>query len=372
MQCLAKLGEVPRREHGREMMRVLDLGSGREEHELLENLRRAWPATGKGANKLFIDVPAKSPDQDKKPDQEPAKEQAPPENRPPAAPADSRPAVSRVDGASRGATSALPGTISEVPNGLVELARFNRVTVTPSPLPPAVRPTVPAEPRTVTSVAEGPQADAASDASEKPKRAHFKRQAARQADDDTPSDNERPAEAESRPGASGDPIFISRGADGHLMMTSRDTQALDQLEEMIAKMAPPRKDYAVFYLKYTTASSMKWNLDDFFATEKKETPTRRPWWWDDDNTNKKEDSPRLSSRKPLRFIDDAQTNSLLVQGASAEQLRRIDELIKLYDRPEMPNSKVSRMTKIFSIQHFESDCGCRRHQGCLPRLVQRQ
>ena len=55
------------------------------------------------------------------------------------------------------------------------------------------------------------------------------------------------------------------------MISSQDTQALDALEEAMSRLAPPRKDYAVFYLKHADAYSVKLNLDDFFQTDKKET-----------------------------------------------------------------------------------------------------
>ena len=40
------------------------------------------------------------------------------------------------------------------------------------------------------------------------------------------------------------------GPDGNIVISSDDTQALDQLEELAAELAPPRKDYNIFRLKY--------------------------------------------------------------------------------------------------------------------------
>jgi type II secretory pathway component GspD/PulD (secretin) len=152
----------------------------------------------------------------------------------------------------------------------------------------------------------------------------------------------------------GDPIYITRGADGKLVISSRDTKALDQLEEIMTRMAPPRKDFEVFYLQYASASSMRYTLDDFFSVEKKESSSdqrMRRFWFDDSSDNKKEEVPRLSQRRPLKFIDDDATNSILVQGGTADQLRRIGDIIKLYDRPEKPNTRASRLTQSFQIKH---------------------
>jgi type II secretory pathway component GspD/PulD (secretin) len=156
----------------------------------------------------------------------------------------------------------------------------------------------------------------------------------------------------------GAPIFITRGADGRLLASSRDTEALDRLEELLARLAPPRKDYEVFYLKYAPAQSVRFLLEDYFAAEKKETSEtgrRQPLWFggfgDDGQGTKKPAGPRLSQRRPLKFIDDDATNSILVQGATSELTRQIGEIIALYDRPEKPNSKASRITKPFPIKH---------------------
>ncbi len=129
----------------------------------------------------------------------------------------------------------------------------------------------------------------------------------------------------------------------------------------MGRLAPPRKDYEIFPLQFTTAASMRIMLDDFFSVEKKESAAdqrmRRWSWWDNDN-EKKEETPRLSQRKPLKFIDDDATNTILVQGATADQLRRIGDIIKIYDRPEKPNSRQSRITQIFQIKHNKATVIC--------------
>ncbi len=202
-------------------------------------------------------------------------------------------------------------------------------------------------------------APASSDAAAAPHKSRHVRQgmksrlqeAQAQPSDDLPSASkgEQP-DAKTTQGA---PIYITRGEDGKLVITSRDTAALDQLEEMAGRLAPRRKDYAVYYLKHADAYSVKLNLDDFFQTEKKDTgeDRARRWWWDDDSSNKKDDSPMLSRRKPMRFIVDGQTNSILVQGGTADQLRQIKELIDMYDSPAPVSVRPARLTKLFHIQH---------------------
>ncbi len=332
-KCLAQLGEVPRKEGSADQLRVLDFGASDDEQQMLENLRRAWPSLGKDGNKLIIDVPAKKPektvpDESSKPRplMVPKKENA------------TAPSASNTD---LGFPLPTPG---KLPVRLVDLKQVTQLAQAdpktdapqnaPQAGPPGERPhrgmrrgrAMPKLPETTAA----PSADPTDRAAEPPKG----------------------SSAESVPG---DPIYITRGADGKLVISSRDTRALDELEELMAKLAPPRKDYEVFYLQYSTALSMRIMLDDFFSVEKKESSAdknfRRWSWWDDSDSNKKDETPRLSQRKPLKFIDDDATNSILVQGATADQLRRIGDIVKLYDRPEKPNTRASRITQIFQIKH---------------------
>jgi len=336
-KCLAELGEAPRLEAGRETLRVLDLGSGREEQELLDRLQRAWPMLGKDKNKLIIDVPKQKKDDDSDKDSEPSKEHTAPKTRGNDA-ATSRPAVSRLKDVPQGSSNVSGKSVHNDPAlGHIHLAGLEKVT-----------------PTTNHAVA-----DSGADNPEPPRALRSQRRAIQPGDatDNATAAPEAPqknAKLDSVETASGAPIYITRGTDGRLVISSRDTQALDALEEMMARLAPPRKEYAVFYLKYATAYSVKLNLDDFFETDKKDKDNvRRPYWWywENEDNGKKDDSPRLSQRRPLKFIDDSQTNSLMVMGGTPDQLRRVEELIKLYDVPEPQNARVSRTTQPFPIKH---------------------
>jgi type II secretory pathway component GspD/PulD (secretin) len=336
---LAQLGEVPPKEGSAETMRVLDFGAGDDEQQLLERLRRAWPSMGKNGNKLIIDVPPKkstepAPADTNKQQPAPKKDSATAPSASTSEPAASRPnaqkAEIRMAGLERGTQLAQADAKSAPADSKTES--------TPKPST-ATPPRINQErdprrngfrrgrmPRRVPEAVDAPAPEAQSAAKR-------------------PADNSVP----------GDPIYITRGSDGRLLISSRDTRALDDLEEIMARLAPPRKDYEIFALQFTTAASMRIMLDDFFSVEKKESAAdqrmRRWSFWDNDNDNKKDDTPRLSQRKPLKFIDDDATNTILVQGASADQLRRIGDIIKIYDRPEKPNSRQSRITQIFQIKH---------------------
>ena len=131
---------------------------------------------------------------------------------------------------------------------------------------------------------------------------------------------------------------------------------MDRLEELATELATPHKDYRVFHLKYAWAVGVSLNLEDFFKEDKKERP-RMPWWYrdyGDDSQNDSQDERRLSKRRKLTFISDADTNTILVEGASAEQLKTIEELIQLYDQPPPSDTQSVRKTELIRLKYSKA------------------
>ena len=72
------------------------------------------------------------------------------------------------------------------------------------------------------------------------------------------------------------------------------------------------------------------------AVSSKKRPARRSFYDYLYGSRDDEDGQaRLSRRRPLKFISDSETNTILVQGAEPEQIRIIKELIAIYDSPEV-------------------------------------
>ena len=331
-QMLATMGEVPRKEGSGDTLRVLDVGTGDDEQELLEKIRRAWPSLGKDGNKLIIDVPPKKPEKTAPSgSDDPTKDHPAPQKVPVTAPSAST------------LTPTVPLPNAKVPVRMADLEQVTQLAQADTK----------AEPKKESDEKSPMRPSRIDPRRGGPRRGHMLRPIPETTD--APAPERKPIAT--LPGddlVPGDPIHITRGADGRLVITSRDTRALDQLEELMARLAPPRKDYDVVYMQYATASSMKLMLDDFFSVEKKDSNADKRfnrWWFDDSDSNKKDETPRLSQRKPLKFIDDDATNSILVQGATPDVLKRIKDIVKLYDRPEKPNTRMSRITKPFLIQH---------------------
>jgi hypothetical protein len=160
------------------------------------------------------------------------------------------------------------------------------------------------------------------------------------------------------PPAAQPPVAITRGRDGRLVISSQDPAALDLLEDLVREMAPHRKDFEVFELKYAPSFWVKLNLEDFFEEKDKKdngSSLYRRWYWDMPPEEDKEDPRRLSQRRPLKFISDDDTNTIVVQGADPQQLQTVRELIQLYDQPPPEDAQSRRVTQIFAIRYSRAD-----------------
>ncbi|MEA1952669.1 MAG: secretin N-terminal domain-containing protein [Planctomycetota bacterium] len=150
-------------------------------------------------------------------------------------------------------------------------------------------------------------------------------------------------------------IKITRDAHGRMVIASEDTAALDLMEQLIADLSPPPKDYQIFRLKHAWAYDVVFILESFFKEEAEEKENAWDPFWGYRPSQKTKTRARLSKRRPLRFILDSESNSILVQGAGAEQLKQIQELVDLYDKIEPPDSQNVRQTEVFTIRYSKAN-----------------
>lgn len=160
-----------------------------------------------------------------------------------------------------------------------------------------------------------------------------------------------------QPAASAPDVQIAIGPDGRLVISSQDTMALDLLEELFSQLAPARKDFKIFSLKYASAFWIKLNLQDYFKEQPEDTTTRRRnyYYFDAAPPDDRQRSYRLSQRRPLKFIEDLDTNTILVVGANADQLQTIDELIQLWDSPPPTDTQSARLTSVFAVRYSKAE-----------------
>lgn len=148
------------------------------------------------------------------------------------------------------------------------------------------------------------------------------------------------------------PVSVSIDPAGRLVITSQDTNALDLLEELVSQLAPPTPDYKIFRLLHVDAYYVKDNLEDFFKEEDdKPASSNRRYYYDYAPAKEEKSRSRLSQRPKLKFIYDYDSNSILVQGATADQLATIEELIAVYDKPEPDDSQSARLSAVFQIEY---------------------
>ncbi len=306
-KLLVKLGEIPAEGGDPSTIRLLDIPPGPERDQLIERLRRAWPSIAPNP----LNFPDKKPS-----DAEQKKPEKPKES-------DTHPARATTQQQLPGQA---PFAASGKPNWfhLAQLQQQEKAAPPNSESPPSTQPAPsPSQPD-----AANPQA--------------------------SPSPpGESSAAAKTPPPA---PITITEGPDGRLIISSQDTKALDRLEMLMGQTGAARKDYDVIHLKYAEAYWVALTLEDFFGENDKKTNSNSQWdpWWGPPPSDEKDDTRRLSRRKPLKFISDDTTNTILVQGATADQLRTIKDLVELYDRPVMTDSESARKTEIFQIRHAKA------------------
>jgi len=318
VNLMAKLGEIPDRNGGSSTVRSMDLDPDEDTAELLERLQRAWKTIAPN----HLDIPGVIPPSRRKsstPDT--LDDEAPPGSTSPHRPR---------------ATSLPSPSASPRPANATDAIRdehqFEFV----------------AEPRVGSEdpvdTADDPREPAPQD------RVALQHQPTLQPPpqlaEESIGDPSSPPQRE--PAA----IRISVTPDGRLVFASTDTQALDMLEELAARLAPPKRDYQVFRLKYAPAYWVKQSLKEYFEEKKDENSRNRGYFFYDfpPPQQNKESRSRLSRRKPLKFISDSDTNTILVQGADANQLRTIRELVELYDQPEPTNAKSMRITTLYQVR----------------------
>ncbi|PQO33733.1 secretin N-terminal domain-containing protein [Blastopirellula marina] len=298
---LVQLGEIPAGgDSQRGRLRTLELGSSDDATKLLLRLQEVWPQISPAP--LKIEVPEKEQEAEKKPDEQDQEVEKTPQRSPDDA-VTARPRITvpvhlaavMSDESSR-ESAAVPTTANQDPAD-VELENLSQEELKQRYFP-------------------SPQ--------EK-------------------SGNQSPADQ---------PVVIRVDENGRLTLSSENPAVLDLIEDVLNEITPPAKDWEVFELKYASAYWISLNLEDFFTEEEEEEDTgRSPWFWDFSQEEKKEDPLRLSQRKKLKFLADSDTNTIVVQNASTEQLATIRDLIKLYDKPEPVSEERTRLNSTYAVRY---------------------
>jgi len=328
---LVKLGEIPDRGNSTGNIRVLNVPPGMDRRAFLEQLQKAWPHLA--PNPLLL--PQTDPPRSENPAETNSPRAALPGNSPPLKPAKESPPTteSRLDAPATDNRSAATGSGSESVSA--QTLPDRRGDKSGAPLYHAVwRQVAQAAPPANNAPAVADQSSSEQIGRALP-------------DQNTPAIANRAAIP---------PVRMTWGYDNQILISSDDPAALDALEDLLFQIAPPRVEYKMFQLKYASAFWVAKNLEDYFKTgEKKPEGGRHIYFYDEDlSGNKTEAQRRLSQRRPLKFIDDLDTNTILVTGADAGQLKTIEELIRVYDKPDPVNAQSARVTTVFTMKYAKA------------------
>ena len=172
----------------------------------------------------------------------------------------------------------------------------------------------------------------------------------------TPDDGDEDSKGDgSREEDSGDgEIRITIDREGNLVLSGGDATALDRLENLMMQSKPPRRPYRVFPVRYATASWVSWNLEDYFEAEDEEDTGGDPfyrYYFGSGDDSDDEGPTGLGRSGELRFVADDDTNTIVVTGGNAEQLRTIAELIELWDVEPAVDQRRMRYTKLVRIRY---------------------
>jgi len=149
-----------------------------------------------------------------------------------------------------------------------------------------------------------------------------------------------------------EPIQIEVDAAGNLVLRSRDTAALDRLEDLMLQFTPPRRAYHTFVARHVSATWIRLSLEDFFADDDEDDNSSGFPRWLFGFDDRKSNSPSgLGKPAKLRFISDIDTGTIVVSNATAEQLKTIEDLIRLWDVPEPINDRKVRYTRLVPLRH---------------------
>jgi hypothetical protein len=147
-------------------------------------------------------------------------------------------------------------------------------------------------------------------------------------------------------------------ADGNLLLLSEDLEALDRLETLMIRDAPPKRPYDVFQVNNTRATWIALQLEDYFKEDSKQrTDIRATYYFFDGGglPDQKKDDPQLGKSRILKFISDIDTNTIVVIGASDSQRTTIKELIELWDTPDPKKAKNARYQKLVQVRYSRAE-----------------
>ena len=148
-------------------------------------------------------------------------------------------------------------------------------------------------------------------------------------------------------------VNVTVTEDGRIVISSDDPSALNDLEDLLQTLHPPKQEFKYFKLKHVTASRVVVKLEEYFKDELKDQTESVFDNWGDKSGEKEKDLGRatLGSRELMRFMSEDYTNTVIVQGASPSQLKAVEQLLELYDQAPIPEEYLRRKTEVIQLKY---------------------
>jgi len=153
-------------------------------------------------------------------------------------------------------------------------------------------------------------------------------------------------------------VFVATETEqGNLVLESDDTKALDRLEEWMISNTPPEKEYDVFQIRHARAYWIKLNLEEYFkddSNKKNDGDVLLGFLFGMESSKRDDDGPQLGKKRKLKLMSDSDSNTLLISGASPSQLKTIQRLVDLWDKPEKQDKQNLRYTKTVKVEYSKA------------------
>ncbi len=143
-----------------------------------------------------------------------------------------------------------------------------------------------------------------------------------------------PQPTEDKPEAK--PPIVITVADGKLIISSQDTEALDRLERLLQQLAPPpaaKVRWTVFYLKNSDATEVAAVLEQMLPV----------------GSGSGTNGPGTGS---LQIVPESRSNALFVTGPP-ELVRDVEQLLKLLDADELPGQFRDRVPRTIPVRYAD-------------------
>ena len=147
------------------------------------------------------------------------------------------------------------------------------------------------------------------------------------------------------------PVRISV-KNGRIIVTSNDPVAMEEANKLLELLMPRDAEraggYKIFTLEHVSPVWMAIQLEDVFEIE-------------DDSFNfwgpppPKDDDSSLSKKKELKFITDIYTKTLMVKHATQEELDMMEDLIRIWDVPEVDEAREVRVIQAFPVKYSQAN-----------------